>query len=218
MTLADLLALDRALTPQERKRLRARDTAKGYAALPGTGPAGETCGSCANLARNRVAKVYLKCGLMRAIWTGGAGTDVRARSPACRRWERAPEPVRVPRALKPRASHVLEPPPPTMRERADAAIAARALRAAAADPAAAGAPATVFLTLARPRRGERRTSWANLPGLVRVNDAYHHALLPGWQYARAEIAAEMIPDLEALAERGVRPTEATTPAAEEIRP
>ena len=74
MTVADLFNLDRALTPDERKRLRARDTAKGYAAIPGTGPAGETCGSCAHLVRKEMAKVYRKCGLMQAHWTGGAGS------------------------------------------------------------------------------------------------------------------------------------------------
>lgn len=85
--IADLFNLNRALTPQERKRLRAGTTPKGYAALPGTGPAGETCGSCGHLARRQMARVYLKCELMRAQWTGGAGTDVRAGSPACRRWQ-----------------------------------------------------------------------------------------------------------------------------------
>lgn len=62
---------------------------KGYAAQPGTGPAGETCGSCAHLYRNRMAKTYLKCALMKAHWTGGGATDVKARAPACRRWEPA---------------------------------------------------------------------------------------------------------------------------------
>ena len=63
---------------------------KGYAAPPGTGPDGETCGSCRHLYRNHVAKTYLKCSLMKARWTGGAATDIRARSPACRRWEGQP--------------------------------------------------------------------------------------------------------------------------------
>jgi hypothetical protein len=62
---------------------------KGYAAQPGTGPAGETCGTCRHLYRNRMAKTYLKCELMKAYWTGGAGSDIKARAPACRRWERA---------------------------------------------------------------------------------------------------------------------------------
>ncbi len=62
---------------------------KGYASLPGTGPAGETCKTCRHLYRNRMAKTYLKCSLMRQYWTGGAGTDVRASAPACRNWEPA---------------------------------------------------------------------------------------------------------------------------------
>jgi hypothetical protein len=34
-----------------------------------------------------MAKTYLKCELMKAYWTGGAGSDIKARAPACRRWE-----------------------------------------------------------------------------------------------------------------------------------
>jgi hypothetical protein len=60
--------------------------AHGYAASPGTGPKGETCGSCQHLYRKRMAKTYLKCALMSAMWTGGHGTDVLARSPACVMW------------------------------------------------------------------------------------------------------------------------------------
>lgn len=103
--------------------------------------------------------------------------------------------------------------PPTIRERADAAIAAQAMRAAIADPSLMCKPSVMHLDLARPRRGECWTTWSNLPGFVRVNDRYRHALLPGWEYARAEVVAELIPDLEALAEHGIRPTEATSGAA-----
>ena len=103
-------------------------------------------------------------------------------------------------------------PPPTMQERADAARAARALRAAIADPSTKGDERTMHVDYSRPRRGEWITTWSNLPGFTRVNGRYQHACLPGWQYARAEIKTEMIPDLEALAERGVRPTEATSAA------
>lgn len=89
---SDLLALmnkDLALTPAERRRLeRGAKPKRGHAAPPGTGPAGETCGSCANLIRKRMSKTYLKCELTRIVWTGGAGTDVRARDPACSRWEK----------------------------------------------------------------------------------------------------------------------------------
>lgn len=83
-------APERALTPQER-RLLFRTLAKknsGYAAPPGTGPAGETCKTCANYThRDNVAGSYRKCWLMRDVWTGGPGTDILARSPACSRWE-----------------------------------------------------------------------------------------------------------------------------------
>lgn len=59
---------------------------RGHAAQPGTGPKGETCGSCTNLHRTRLAKTYLKCELRRSTWTGGGGTDVRAKDPACSFW------------------------------------------------------------------------------------------------------------------------------------
>lgn len=59
----------------------------GHAAVPGTGPNGETCGTCGNLVRKEMASTYMKCGLMRDHWTGGYGTDVRVRDSACRRWE-----------------------------------------------------------------------------------------------------------------------------------
>jgi hypothetical protein len=54
---------------------------------PGSGPAGETCGSCRHCARIRRAKTYLKCELMRFQWTSGAATDIRAKWPACKAWE-----------------------------------------------------------------------------------------------------------------------------------
>lgn len=59
---------------------------RGYAAPPGTGPAGETCGSCEHIARGRK---YRKCDLNRACWTHGPKTDILARAAACRLWEKA---------------------------------------------------------------------------------------------------------------------------------
>lgn len=56
----------------------------GYAAPPGTGPPGETCGSC----QHKGGRKFLKCDLQRHRWTHGPGTDIRARSPACSRWTR----------------------------------------------------------------------------------------------------------------------------------
>lgn len=90
------LMLDRALTPTERQQLfRKHPKPKGMHAAPaGSGPARETCGSCAHLVRKRMAtKTYLKCGLCRSSWTGGAGTDVKARDPACSKWQAASLPV-----------------------------------------------------------------------------------------------------------------------------
>ncbi|MEN3213571.1 hypothetical protein PUR23_26615 [Methylorubrum populi] len=100
-------------------------------------------------------------------------------------------------------------PPPTDQERAIAASAARALRSAIADPSTMGKRSVVHIDLARPRRSEWQDTWSNLPGFLRVNGRYRHASLPGWEYRRDEIRSEMIPDLEALAERGERPTVAT---------
>jgi ribosomal protein L37AE/L43A len=62
---------------------------KGHAGVPGRGPKDETCGSCASLHRNRMASIYLKCELSRHRWTGGAGTDVKAKDPACEFWTTA---------------------------------------------------------------------------------------------------------------------------------
>ncbi len=68
---------------------RKEPTPSGYAARPGTGPEGETCRTCKHLVRRHYARVYLKCGLTEAAWTGGRKTDVLARSPSCAKWEPA---------------------------------------------------------------------------------------------------------------------------------
>jgi hypothetical protein len=53
---------------------------RGYAAPPGTGPVGETCGKCKHIV---VWAKFRKCGLTRAKWTSGPKTDILSRSPAC---------------------------------------------------------------------------------------------------------------------------------------
>lgn len=73
------------------------ESAAGYAAPPGTGPQGETCGSCANcrVRSHRVAsktgggkqRRFYKCGVMFPSWTATRGSDVLVHSPACQRWE-----------------------------------------------------------------------------------------------------------------------------------
>lgn len=52
----------------------------------GSGPHGETCGSCCFLHRRKLGKVYLKCYRTIGVWTGGAATDVKAKWPACNQW------------------------------------------------------------------------------------------------------------------------------------
>lgn len=82
ITVAEARAL-LAKTKKGRKPTQPR----GYADHPGTGPAGETCKSCKHIHRNEMSKTYLKCSLMRATWTGGAATDIKASWPACSKWE-----------------------------------------------------------------------------------------------------------------------------------
>lgn len=63
--------------------------ARGYAWAPGTGPAGETCGSCRFAGRRRR---WAKCDNNHAPkHTGGKGTDILLRAPACKYWEAADE-------------------------------------------------------------------------------------------------------------------------------
>jgi len=116
------------------------------------------------------------------------------------------------------ARHIRVLGPPTDEERAIAAEAAKALRRSIEDPATMGAESVVHIDFGAARHGStwlpKRavwiTSWANMPGFTRSNGQYQHESLPGWIYARHEIVREMIPDLEALAERGIRPTEVTS--------
>jgi hypothetical protein len=75
------------------------EAAQGYAAPPGTGPEGETCGSCSHCrvkegrCRGRIRRYY-KCAVMLPQWTNRRATDVLIQSPACRQWEKgAPTPT-----------------------------------------------------------------------------------------------------------------------------
>lgn len=64
-------------------------TPAGYAARPGSGPEGETCGTCQHCRAkgNRAgSRTFYKCGLMVRAWTCGRGSDVLLKSPACARW------------------------------------------------------------------------------------------------------------------------------------
>lgn len=60
---------------------------RGYAAMPGTGPEGKQCRHCAHYThQGGVAGNYPKCEANRARWTGGRGSDILAKAPACSRF------------------------------------------------------------------------------------------------------------------------------------
>ena len=61
---------------------------RGYVGRPGTGPKDKQCRHCAHYChKGGVAGSYPKCGLNRARWTGGRGSDILASAPACNRFE-----------------------------------------------------------------------------------------------------------------------------------
>lgn len=78
-----------AAPPVGRRKKRRDPIPSGHAWAKGTGPEGETCGSCQHCVRKRLAKTYLKCGKNRAAWTGGRKSDIRAKDAACKFWEAA---------------------------------------------------------------------------------------------------------------------------------
>lgn len=59
----------------------------GYAASPGTGPAGQTCGTCAHC-RLQI-NGWHKCALVLA--TASRKTDISRRAPACLAWQDSSE-------------------------------------------------------------------------------------------------------------------------------
>lgn len=60
----------------------------GYFTRPGSGPAGETCKTCAHRVHKQLSgKVVSKCDKARGAWTNGRGSDILASSPACSGWE-----------------------------------------------------------------------------------------------------------------------------------
>lgn len=80
LTEADMLERKRA-------RRRASERPRGYAWTPGTGPDGETCGSCRHRVRIPLSgKTVSKCGANRSAWTASRRTDILAGSPACKFW------------------------------------------------------------------------------------------------------------------------------------
>ncbi len=85
-SLLDIMGKEFSLTPEEKRRATSHSPKRsGYAHPPGTGPAGETCGSCKHCWRS---DRFRKCELRKAAWTHGYATDILARSPACKSWEK----------------------------------------------------------------------------------------------------------------------------------
>lgn len=65
--------------------VKAKHRVTGYAAAPGTGPEGETCGTCGNRTFVQYANRYYKCSV--GYQSGGPATDIRLKSPACHFWK-----------------------------------------------------------------------------------------------------------------------------------
>lgn len=84
MTFVDLFGQP---PPDPQPKKRRATPANGYAARPGTGPAGKQCRDCAHICRRDFGSKYLKCALTRAKWTRGPGSDIRARAAACAYFE-----------------------------------------------------------------------------------------------------------------------------------
>lgn len=74
-------------TPRVRRGGKAKPAPAGHAAPPGTGPAGETCGSCTYMEDFHYRNTYHKCRAREgAHWKGGRASDVRPLDAACDKW------------------------------------------------------------------------------------------------------------------------------------
>jgi hypothetical protein len=68
-----------------------RDRAHPY--RPGSGPEGESCGSCAKLVIKRFSEDFFQCHVQRRYWLSEERTDIKATDRACLAWEPATEKV-----------------------------------------------------------------------------------------------------------------------------
>ena len=59
---------------------------EGYALSPGTGPEGQTCGTCTH--RYTMLSGHSKCALMGKVWDRTARTNILVKADACRDWSR----------------------------------------------------------------------------------------------------------------------------------
>lgn len=74
-------------------RKRVPDMAHAYA--PGSGPPGQTCGTCDKCIAKQYNRTFYKCRVMLRHWTKGRATDVRKRDAACMAWEPRMEKLEV---------------------------------------------------------------------------------------------------------------------------
>lgn len=72
-------------------KLSVKNKPKGYFAAPGSGPKGETCGSCAHSysTKSGSGRSFRKCELVRH--TFGPGTDIVLKTAACQGWKQKPK-------------------------------------------------------------------------------------------------------------------------------
>lgn len=81
----DLLGHDVTLEEARALVKKRRTIPKGYAAPPGTGPAGQTCKTCSHsYPTGNCRRTYWKCDLVKM--THGPGTDILIKAPACKFW------------------------------------------------------------------------------------------------------------------------------------
>lgn len=54
---------------------------------PGSGPRGQSCGTCAKLCTREYRRKFFKCRVLMKHWTRTRATDVQLRDAACLAWE-----------------------------------------------------------------------------------------------------------------------------------
>lgn len=93
MSITEQLSLDLHLDAIM-QQVRKRDNAHPYG--PGSGPAGQTCGTCQKCSVvDYHNKRYYKCHVLMKFWTHSYGTDIRKKDLACKSWEPATEKIEV---------------------------------------------------------------------------------------------------------------------------
>lgn len=74
-------------TPIKRDEASSEYPRKGYAAMPGSGPAGEKCEDCNWFAVMEWSKKYYRCYRCKQYWAMTKKTDIEPKSAACKFWE-----------------------------------------------------------------------------------------------------------------------------------